>query len=115
MTKKIFLLLSKKTLERSPAEEIFGRKICRERWYGNKQLSKKIKEPERIYTTFDMGDEILVKGETRTKDKDRYEGPYEVVEKIHDQRYLLQQNDGKTIQRNMEKLRTFLKEWGYEY
>ena len=25
-----------KTLERSPADEIFGRKICRERWYCNK-------------------------------------------------------------------------------
>ena len=107
-----------KTLGRSPAEEIFGRKICRERWYDNKQLSNKIKEPEEIYTTlrsFNIGDEVLVKAETRTKDKDRYEGPYKVVDKIHDRRYLLQQNDGKTIQRNVEKLRTFLKEGGCEY
>jgi len=61
-----------------------------------------------------MEDEVLVKAETRTKDKDRYEGPYKVIEKIHDRRYLLQQNDGKTIQRNMEKLRTFLIEGGCE-
>ena len=81
-------------------------------------LSKKIKEPEGIYTTlqsFNIEDEVLVKAETKTKDTDRYEGLYKVVEKIHDRRYLLQQNDGKTIQRNVEKLRTFLKEGGCEY
>ena len=97
-----------RTLGRNSAEEIFRRKICRGRWYGNKQLSQTAKELEGKYTTFrsfNIGDKVLVKEKLKPRTK---------TEKIHDQRYLLQKNYGKTIQRNVEKMGTFLKEWAYK-
>jgi hypothetical protein len=109
-----------KSLGRSPAEVIFGRKICRERWYSSNHMligEQNERKPDKTYPTkrsFDIGDKVLVKVESRTKDKDRYEGPYRVVQKIHDRRYLLQEENGKEIQRNVEKMRSFLKEGGCE-
>ena len=105
-----------KAIGRSPAEIIFGRKICRERWYNNNH-SHHLIEQDLIYPTnrsFDIGDEVLMEVESRSKDKDRYEGPYKVIQKIHDRRYLLEDYEGKTVQRNVEKLRKFLKEGGCE-
>ena len=107
-----------KTIGRSPAEIMLGRKICRERWYGNTRSQQKEHpktEHEIVYPTrrsFDIGDEVLVEVEARSKDKDRFEGPYRVIQKVHDRRYLLKDQEGKTIQRNVEKLKQFLKEGG---
>ena len=47
--------------------------------------------------------------ETGIKSKDKYEGPYKVVEKTHDRRYKLINEDGRILDRNVEKLRKFLK------
>jgi len=95
---------------------MLGKKICRERWYGN-NLSQQREHPkteqEIVYLTrrsFDIGDEVLLKAEARSKDKDIFEGPYKVIQKIHDRRYLLEDQEGKTIQRNLEKLKHYLKE-----
>ena len=107
-----------KTIGRSPAEIMFGRKICRERWYGNNQSRQQelpTTEQDIAYPTrrsFDIGDEVLVEVEERSKDKDRYEGPYRVIQKMHDRRYLLEGQKGRIIQRNVEKLRQFFKEGG---
>jgi hypothetical protein len=109
-----------KSIGKSPAEIIYGRKIYKERWYGRNHtiLVERTKEDsESRYPTrrsFNIGDQVLVKVEMRTKDKDRYEGPYRVVQKIHDRRYLLQPENGKAIPRNVEKMRKFLKEGGCE-
>ena len=107
-----------KSIGCSPAEVIFGRKICRERWYSKEHLQQRIDESEETQEvhetrrTFNVGEKVLIKVEARTKDKDRYEGPYNVIEKIHDRRYLLRDENGKTIQRNSEKMRKFFKEGG---
>ena len=55
-----------------------------------------------------------MEAETKANDKNRYEGPNKVVENIYNQRYLGQQKEEKTIHRNMEKMRTFLKVEGFE-
>ena len=57
-----------KTLGKSPAEVLFGRKICRERWISNKSTREEI--PNREYLTkrkFQIGEEVLLKIKTRTK------------------------------------------------
>jgi len=54
-----------KTVSKSSAELLFGRKICRERWISNKSIREKI--PKKEYLTkkkFQIGDEVLVKVET---------------------------------------------------
>ena len=99
-----------KTLGKSPAEALFGRKICRERWISNEPIKEEI--PKQKYLTkrrFQIGEEVLVKIETRTKDKDRFEGPYEIVQQIHDRRYRLKHTNGRIIERNVEKIKKFLK------
>ena len=105
-----------KTVGKSPAEIIFGRKIYRECWTGQIQETED-KHRETLETVltrrkFRIGDQVLVKVETRTKDKERYEGPYMVIKKIHDRRYLVQNDKGQRIERNVEKLRQFFKEGG---
>ena len=56
-----------------------------------------------------LGEEVLINVETRSKDRDRYEGPYKVVQKVHERQYVLQDESGKTIQRNVEKMKQFFK------
>ena len=105
-----------KTVGKSPAEIIFGRKIYRECW-SQQILETEKQHGEAIETVltrrkFKIGDQVLVKVETRTKDKERYEGPYRIIKKIHDRRYLVQNEKGQRIERNVEKLRQFFKEGG---
>ena len=35
---------------------------------------------------FQVGDEVLVRVETRTKDKNRFDGPYRIQVQIHERR-----------------------------
>ena len=98
-----------KTVGKSPAEIIFGRKIYRECWTGQIQETED-KHRETLETVltrrkFKIGDQVLVKVETRTKDKERYEGPYMVIKKIHDIRSLVQNDKCHWIERYVEKLR----------
>ena len=114
-----------KSLGVTPAEIVFGRKINRERWhYGNQvnrtELVKEQKEKndskdnngEITIRRFNVGDEVLVKIENRSKNQERYEGPFKIMEKIHDRRYLLMDKDGRTIQRNVEKIKNFFNKGG---
>jgi hypothetical protein len=97
-----------KTTNKSPVEIIFGRKLCRERWVSSRPEDKTAIGP--LYPTkrrFQTGDEVLVKVETRAKDKERFEGPYVILDRIHDRRYRLQDGAGRVIERNVEKLKKF--------
>jgi len=77
-----------KTLGCSPAEIIFGRTICRETWVSQTpDLQKPADNESKTRRSFQIGDEVLVKAESRTKDQERYIGPYKVCQKIHDRRY----------------------------
>ena len=98
-----------KTIGKSPAEIIFGKKIYREGWYSQDIKLQQEKEDTTTRRNFEIGDEVLVKVETGIKSKDKYEGPYKVVEKTHDRRYKLINEDGRILDRNVEKLRKFLK------
>ena len=52
---------------------------------------------------------MLVKVEQRSKEKDRFECPYEIVGKVHDRGYRMKNNIGKVIERNVEKIKRFFK------
>ena len=103
-----------KTTGKSPAEIGLGRKIFREGWFGKEEKQTETQESYETKRTFKVGDDVLVEIENRSKDKERYGGPYQIIEKIHDRRYRLRDKDGNVIQRNVEKLRAFLKEGGCE-
>lgn len=102
-----------KTIGTSPAEIIFGRRINRYRVVGQKQ-SIDIKKEIPPMRTFEIGDEVLVKVEARSKDDDRYEGPYQITQRIHERRYELRNRSGRVIQRNVEKMKRYFKRGGCE-
>ena len=60
-----------KTLSKSPAEIIFERKINRERLVSQETIRAKelLKPPERM---FQVGEDVLVKVEQRSKKEDRF-------------------------------------------
>ena len=106
-----------KTLGKSSADVLFGRKIWRERWISNKSTREEI--PKKEYLTkrkFQIGEEVLVKVESRTKNKNRFEGSYKIEEQIHERRYRLKHPNGGTFERNVEKIKKFLKRgmWGFK-
>ena len=53
--------------------------------------------------TFNIGEKLLIKVKARTEDNDRYEGPYEVIEKYTTD--CVQDKNRKASQRNGEKMR----------
>ena len=67
-----------KTLGKSPAEIILGRRLNRERWVnkgnirGAKREEDSMRSPRR---TFSVAENVLVKVEQNMKDEDRFEGP----------------------------------------
>ena len=107
-----------KTIDVSPAEVIFGRKINRSRWYANSRVDREVikqniedkQKKETVEITkrkFNIGDKVLVKKEVRNKDQERYDGPYEVIGKNHERSYQLQDKNGTVIRRNVEKIKNF--------
>ena len=108
-----------KTLGISPAEVIFGMKINRTQWFENnigidresviseiqkKQdmiLGKQDKSLNLTDRTFCLGEQVLVKKEIRNKDEARYEGPYTIIEKIHERSYRMRNTDGRVLVRNV--------------
>jgi len=100
-----------KTIRKSPAEIVFGKKISRERWQESESLrsTEESIPDEPTNRQFEVGDYVLVKLETRNKSQDRFEGPYRITEKIHERRYAVQGENGKRLERNVEKLKKFLK------
>jgi len=99
-----------KTTGKSPAEIWLGRKIFREEWFGKGGNQTKAQGSYETKRTFRVGDEVLVQIENRSKDKERYGGPYQIIEKIYVRRYRLRDEDCADIQRNVEKIRPILKE-----
>ena len=97
-----------KAIGRSPAEVVFGRKISRERWMPTRPRTEIAREATR--REFAVGEDVLVKREVRKKDEDKYEGPFQITKRIHERRYMLRNNEGKEIERNVEKIKKFLKE-----
>ena len=99
------------TIGMSPAEIIFGRRISREKWDGKNSKTFQYERDQEPITRrqFFPGDDVLVKVESRTKDQGRYDGPYKVVRKVHDRRYVLEDMSGKTCERNVEKIKKFLR------
>jgi len=95
-------------------QKYFERKVYRKVYSRSGECKKK----ELKYTDyltrrkFKEGDAVLIKVETRTKDNDIFERPYTVVERIHERRYRLRNVHGKTVERNVEKMKRFLKEGG---
>ena len=109
---------AQKTTGVSPAEIIFGRKINRSQWHSNnevdrneimRKLEAKRQQAKEIGTTrnLEVGDKVLVKQEIRNKDHERYEGPYTVIKRNHERSYLLTDENGRKITRNIEKLKHF--------
>ena len=68
---------------------------------------KDLLEPPR--RVFQVGEDVLIKVEQISKEKDRFEGPYQIVEKVHDRRYRMKNNIGRVIERNVEKIKRFFK------
>ena len=98
-----------KTTGKSPAQIIFGKNIFKERWYGSGETTA-ITDPVTTVLTrrhFQVGDKVLVEKTIRNKNDDRFEGPYDVIEKIHERKYLLRDDTGRVIKRNVEQLKTF--------
>ena len=80
----------------SPAEVILGKRLTLDgsRHYelDNKKIIEEIKQSEASKSDksntqrreYKEGDLVLVKIENRQKGTDRYEGPYEIIRKLHD-------------------------------
>ena len=108
-----------KTTGFSPAEVVFGRQINRSGWLPiNKMppadIIKKIREKQTKNTEitrrhFQVGEVVWIKKEIRDKHQDKYEGPYTIIDKIHDRSYILRNSDNKVVTRNVEKLKILKK------
>ena len=110
------------TIGKSPAEVIFGFKIAREWLPKNKesidiekiienvkekQRNVKFKDENRIHREFDVNDEVLVKVDNRSKEEDRFIGPFKIIRKVHDRQYELKDKNGKILTRNVEWLKPY--------
>ena len=93
------------TIKMSPAEAVFGRTISREN-HQTEELTY-TEETASSNRSFKVGDKVLVKRETTRKDEDRYEGPAEIEEKIHERSFRVKMPDGTRKIRNIEWLRIF--------
>ena len=100
-----------RSLEMSPAEAVFGRKIRCENV--NFERSNFAENPNMTLRRFGVGQKVLVKRNMTSKDEDRYERPGTIEERIHDRSYRIGLNNGRTITRNIEWLKPF-KEGGCE-
>ena len=57
--------------------------------------------------TYKVGDKVWIMKEIRKKGDDRFEGPYEIIEQIHERSYRLKDENNKQIIRNVEKFKNF--------
>jgi transposase InsO family protein/predicted aspartyl protease len=109
-----------KTIGCSPAEVVFGKKIDRQKWYDNSKINRedtriRLKEknkPEENVTRriYKVGEKVWIQKENRKKGEDRFEGPYEIIEKIHERSYKLKDKNGRQLIRNVEKFKNFKNE-----
>ena len=96
------------TINESPCEAVFGKKIYRQ--YHGFETETSYKTTNRI---FNIGDKVLIKTNNTNKQAERYTGPGKIIEKIHDRSYKIQMFDKRILIRNIEWLKPF-KEGGYE-
>ena len=123
-----------KSIQCSPAEIIFGKKLHKERFYQNFQnidepvkyiekINKLQKEKQEIikfrnqinnyenekrtHRSFNIGDKVLVKIDIRNKQDNRYSGPHTIQNKLHDNSYQLENKFGKSFIRNVEWLKPY--------
>jgi hypothetical protein len=57
-----------------------------------------------------VGEKVWIQKENRMKGEDRFEGPYEIIEKIHERSYKLKDKNGRQLIRNVEKFKNFKNE-----
>ena len=110
------------TIGKSPAEVIFGFKLTREwepsvRKYNNrdiivkevqeKQKNIKYDNSSKTHREFNIGAEVLLKVDNRSKEEDRFQGPFTIVNKEHERKYVLKDKDGRVLTRNVEWLKPF--------
>ena len=60
-----------------------------------KQRNVKYNDTNRIQRIFELGDYVLVKVDIRTKEDDRFAGPYKIIRKLHDRNYELENEKAK--------------------
>ena len=109
------------TIGKSPAEVVFGFKLTRE-WLPHsktcqresnikevqeKQKNVKYQDENRINREFNVGNEVLVKVDVRSKEQDRFIGPFKIIDKRHDRSYVLKDVGGKILTRNVEWLKPY--------
>jgi len=92
-----------KTINMSPAEAVFGRRLRRMNMSSQK-TNFNVKETRRA---FSIGDRVLVKKEMSNKNENRYEGPATVEEVLHPRAYGVKFDDGRRLRRNIEWLKFF--------
>jgi len=93
-----------KTLMRSPAEVVFGRKIYRENL---REDSKEFNNKPITRRKFEKGQKVFLKKMLSNKDEDRYEGPGIIEDQIHERSYQILMKDGRQLIRNVEWLKPF--------
>ena len=117
------------TTKLNPATIVFGKNISKE-WceidhevddpddnYINKRNIKQIENHKNVKANiqnlkfddkkyikreFELGDIVLVRKSIRNKDDDRFEGPGEIIDKVHNRSYTIRFENRRTLLRNIE-------------
>jgi len=58
---------------------------------------------------FQVDGEVLGGAKTKTKNKNRFDGPYRIHDQVHEKRYRLRDNARRVIEKISKTLRSFLK------
>ena len=97
-----------KSTKISPAEIIFGKRLSidkfesSDKFLTNEDISNQMhNNTER---SFEIGDKVWSKIDVRNKQEKRYDGPYTIIDKLHNRSYKIKKNDGTEIFRNIEWL-----------
>ena len=57
----------------------------------------KFDDKKYIKREFELGDIVLVRKSIRNKDDYRFEGPVEIIDKVHDRSYTIRFENGRTL------------------
>ena len=72
-----------------------------------KQKNIKYDNSSKTHREFNIGAEVLLKVDNRSKEEDRFQGPFTIVNKEHERKYVLKDKDGRVLTRNVEWLKPF--------
>ena len=92
-----------KSINTSPAEEVFGWKLRRM----NLRRKRPSYEDGETRRSFEIGEQVWVKKEMKSKEDYRFEGPATIEKRFNPRAYQLKFEDGRRIRRNVEWLKTF--------